>query len=122
MAVDLTTYDGVKAKEDLLRASHKQRLSVSLLMARVKAKPQKERAAAHKLVSDWKTADSLVTVLEYDTPRLEVELQLARLKGSKGLVEVNEGLIKQTAERLAEWKPKLEKATVALIAELGEIP
>lgn len=121
MAADLNTYDGVNAKEDLVRARHAQRLAVDLYMARVKVLRGEERAAAHRLVSDWKQADSLVTVLEYDTPRLDVELQLARLKGSKGLVEVNEGLIKQTAERLAEWKPKLAAAKEALVAALGEV-
>lgn len=121
MAVDLETYDGVKAREGLVRHRAKQREAVELYMMRVKALPLEKRAAAHQFVSDWKQADSLVTVLEYDTPRLDVELQLARLKGSKGLVEVNEGLIKQTAERLAEWKPKLAAAKEALVAALGEV-
>jgi len=119
MTVDLTAYDGEKAWEDLMRKRADLKFMRNVWFRR--SKTHKSRAEARAALKAWTSARSFVDVLEYDESRLDVLVQLARLKGQTSLREAHEKTLEQTQRNLEEWKPKLAPAFGAVVKALGAI-
>jgi seryl-tRNA synthetase len=119
--VGIDSWDGAKEFEALLARRWKLKATRDIFRARCRGKSRDEKLRLVDLVTEWARAQGRLEALEYDERRLRVELAIAKARGSKGLVEVNEKLIAQTRDNLAECSPRAEAALTELNEALGTV-